>query len=58
MGDTPWGHLIAAHHLLGWCRACPGRDAVEEANAWNVWAGALPEVAAELRRQQGGDSTP
>lgn len=56
-GKTPLGHLIAAHHLFGWCRACADRDVVEEANAWVVWAGALPEVTDEIRRQQGGESS-
>lgn len=41
----PLGHQIAAHTLFGWCSACPGRSAVDEANAWRTWAvGNLPEV--------------
>jgi hypothetical protein len=52
---TPWGHCIASHYLLGWCARCPGRDALEELAAWQVWAGTLPDVSEEISRQQGGD---
>lgn len=53
---TPLGHSIASHVLLGWCLHCPGRSVAEEVCAWQVWAGRLPHVAAEIRRQQpGGD---
>lgn len=51
---TPLGHSIAAHYLLGWCSLCSGRDVAQEAVAWRVWAGALPEVEAEIRLQQEG----
>jgi hypothetical protein len=51
---TPLGHPISSHHVLGWCGYCPGRTAAEELAAWQVWAASLPEVAEEVRRQQGG----
>lgn len=50
---TPLGHTIAAHHLFGWCSHCKGRTVAEELGAWQVWAGKLPEVAEEIKRQQG-----
>jgi len=58
MERTPLGHPIGSHHLLGWCCLCPGRTAAEELAAWQVWAGNLPDVREEIRRQQPGGSRP
>lgn len=55
--QTPLGHSISAHYLLGWCSLCPGRTTAEEACGWQVWAAQLPEVAAEIRRQWEGRET-
>lgn len=54
MPETPLGHSITSHFLLGWCSHCPGHSALQEMSAWRVWAGRLPHVAAEIERQQTG----
>lgn len=54
MDRIPLGHLIPSHHVLGWCLHCPGRTAAEELGAWQVWAMQLPDVRAEITRQQPG----
>lgn len=50
----PLGHVIAAHHLFGWCLYCPGRTAAEELGAWWAWSTTVPEIADAIRRTQPG----
>jgi hypothetical protein len=49
---VPWGHSISAHNLLGWCSACPGRDAEQEMAAWRGWA--LPRLYVLLEGEGRG----
>lgn len=50
--DTPPGHSIAAHTILGWCAACTAYGPLDEAEAWRDWAGQhVPDVKQAIRQR-------
>lgn len=57
--EIPLAHWLPAHYLFDWCSRCPGRDELEEANAWRAWAQInVPGVAAAGALSYAGKPVP